>query len=119
MEYKRLTEQHSKGRCYYNEMDHIDVDEMYDRLAELEDKIENGTLIELPCKAGDTVYYETFIDGQSRGIMPHEVIGLVLEVITKIDDFGCASVPIRDFGKNVFLTKAEAEQHLKELKDER
>ena len=27
------------------------------RLAELEDKIENGMLIELPCKLGDTVYY--------------------------------------------------------------
>ena len=27
------------------------------RLAELEDKINNGTLIELPCKVGDTVYY--------------------------------------------------------------
>lgn len=26
------------------------------RLAELEDKIEQGTLIELPCKVGDTVY---------------------------------------------------------------
>jgi hypothetical protein len=26
------------------------------RLAELEDKIENGTLIELPCEVGDTVY---------------------------------------------------------------
>ena len=32
--------------------------EIYNRLAELEDKIENKTLIELPCKAGDTVYEE-------------------------------------------------------------
>ena len=31
-------------------------DPMYKRLQELEDKIENGTLIELPCKVGDTVY---------------------------------------------------------------
>ena len=42
--YKRLTE---KDSCYYNEMDYIDVDEMYYRLAELEDKIENGTLVEI------------------------------------------------------------------------
>lgn len=27
-----------------------------DKLADLENKIENGTLIELPCKVGDTVY---------------------------------------------------------------
>ena len=30
--------------------------ETYNRLAELEDKIEQGTLIELPCKVGDRFY---------------------------------------------------------------
>lgn len=30
--------------------------ETYNRLAEFEDKIENGTLIDLPCKIGDTVW---------------------------------------------------------------
>jgi hypothetical protein len=30
---------------------------MHERLADLEDKIEQGTLIELPCKVGDTVYW--------------------------------------------------------------
>ena len=89
------------------------------RLCELEDKIENGTLIELPCKVGDTVYYETFINGESKGIKPHKVIGFVLEVMTQnIDGFGCTAVPIRDFGESAFLTKAEAEEKLKELKRE-
>lgn len=37
--------------CYHR-------DEMIrERLCELEDKIESGTLIELPCKVGDTVYW--------------------------------------------------------------
>ena len=39
------------------------------RLAELEDKIEQGTLIELPCKVGDTVYFideKRFILGVAR-----------------------------------------------------
>ena len=31
--------------------------ETYNRLAELEDKIETKRLFELPCKVGDTVYY--------------------------------------------------------------
>lgn len=31
-------------------------EELYDRLYELENAIENGTLVELPCKVGDTVY---------------------------------------------------------------
>lgn len=30
--------------------------EACNKLAELEDKLENGTLIEIPCKVGDTVY---------------------------------------------------------------
>ena len=90
--------------------------EAIDRLAELENKIENGTLIELPCKVGDTVYYETFINGKSVGIKPHKVIGFVLEVMTQdINGFGCTAVPIKDFNKDVFLTKEEAEAKLKEL----
>ena len=32
-------------------------DELLNRLAKLEDKIENGTLVELPCKEGDIVYF--------------------------------------------------------------
>ena len=40
--YKRLT---VKDSCYYDEQDNCDVDELYARLAELEDKIENKTLV--------------------------------------------------------------------------
>lgn len=111
MEYKRLTESD------YNEHEmRVEILNLRKQIEEYKTKIENGTLIELPCKVGDTVYYETIINGQSKGIMPHKVIALVLEVLTDIDGFGCTSVPIRDFGKSVFLTKAEAEQKLLELK---
>ena len=80
---------------------------------EINQKIENGTIIELPCKVGDIVYYETFINGISQGIKPHKVIGFVLEAITQdIDGFGCTPVPIRYFGKDVFLTHKEAEARL-------
>lgn len=128
-EYKRLTERHENGyielmcnSCKYN--DKCDVETHYcneavkNCLAELEDKIENRTIIELPCKVGDTVYYETFINGISQGIKPHKVIGFALEAITQdIDGFGCTPVPIRDFGKDVFLTHKEAEARLKELQE--
>ena len=40
--YKRLT---VKDSCYYDEQDNCDIDELYARLAELEDKIEDGTLV--------------------------------------------------------------------------
>ena len=46
-DYKRLTE---KDSCYYDDMARIDdlggADILYDRLAELEDKIESGELCE-------------------------------------------------------------------------
>ena len=110
MEYKRLTER---------VRNHILVESKTDALkylAKLEDKIAQGTLIELPCKVGDTAYYETFINSESQGIKPHKVIGFVLEVMTQdIGGFGCTSVPIRDFGEDVFLTREEAEKRLKEI----
>lgn len=40
--YKRLT---VKDSCYYDKQDNCDIDELYARLAELEDKIEDGTLV--------------------------------------------------------------------------
>lgn len=47
-DYKRLTE---KDSCYYDDMGRIDdlggADILYDRLAELEDKIESGELCEM------------------------------------------------------------------------
>ena len=54
-EYKRLT---MKGYRIPEDKEevHPNFRLLYNRLAELEDKIENGTLIELPCKVGDTVY---------------------------------------------------------------
>lgn len=79
-----------------------------DRLAELEDKIENGTLIELPCKVGDTVWeLDLFSKQKTREIKARNI----LQILHWIDD--------ESFGKFLFLTKAEAEQRLKELKDER
>lgn len=46
-DYKRLTKY--KGEPLHTDMEVTDGDEIYERLAELEDLIENGTLIGLPC----------------------------------------------------------------------
>lgn len=63
-EYKRLTK-HVGGKLVLTK-DEASYSEIYyesllikralKRLADLEDKIEAGTLVELPCKVGDTVY---------------------------------------------------------------
>ena len=105
-DYKRLTA-HKLTSFYDWERENLkpeQIAEMYDRLAELEDKIENKTLVELPCKVGDTVYQ-------------FDNAGNIYESKIKqlIYDTGHISFDERAIGTSIFLTKAEAEARLKEL----
>lgn len=92
------------------------IDMAIDRLAELEDKIENGTLVELPCKVGDTVF---IIAKQGMNIYTVEE--------TTVWDFWFSTTENRFYPidaneiplEEVFLTKAEAEKRLEELRGER
>lgn len=99
-----------------------------DRLADLEDKIENGTLIELPCKVGDTVY-RVMVDKRIKQPYEYKVIGFWYSVDNKCNDLhlgryidgvfvSSISVPFSEFNRMLFLTKAEAEAKLKELQGE-
>lgn len=59
MKYKRLTSRllkNVKGNKCSDTINGNTIYDLYNRLSELEDKIENGTLVELPCKVGGTVY---------------------------------------------------------------
>lgn len=91
------------------------------KLAEYEDLEEQGRLVKLPCKVGDTVY----------GINTDRNIVSALKIISVkiysyaiyfnyqlIDGIYKNIVSFTDFdiGKTVFLTKSEAEAKLKELK---
>lgn len=79
--------------------------ELYHKLAELEDKIDNGSLLEIPCKVGDTVYeLERYLccDGKDYWEIEEETFELwMLDLL----------------GKTIFLTKSEAEARLKVLKE--
>lgn len=92
----------------------LSYENVYTRLAELETKIENGTLIELPCKVGDTVY-------QTDGVRIYQgKIGEIMfskEHTIFVADIVCFDE--RAIGLGIFLTQAEAEKKVKELKDER
>lgn len=84
-------------------------------LNEYRTKIENGTLIELPCKVGDTVYCVYRDDEYEYWIEPEEVVDFI------ITDYGIdIGTACRMIGKvyreEVFLTKDQAEQRLKEIK---
>ena len=111
---------------HYETVQDIDtVCEKLNRLVELEDKLENGTLIELPCKVGDIVYrvgktinvkdqkYDFYV--QEYEITKAE---LYKEEILFVDDSD-NEIFLVDLGKTLFLTKAEAEARLKELENER
>ena len=71
------------------------------KLADYEDAEEQGLLLRLPCKVGDTVYH---IAG--RRILEVENVNLFFLLL---------SVAEGRFGKTVFLTCDEAEAKLKEM----
>ena len=76
--------------------------DLRERLKEYEDLEEQGRLIKLPCKVGDTVY--------------HVVQGRIVEVSNVDLFFLLLSVAENRFNNSVFLTKSEAEAKLKELR---
>lgn len=75
---------------------------VYFKLKDYEDLEEQGRLIKLPCKVGDTVY--------------HVVQGRIVEVSNIDLFFLLLSVVENRFNNSVFLTKEEAEAKLKELR---
>ena len=86
------------------EPDCEEIDAVYRKLKEYEDLEEQGRLISLPCKAGDTVY--------------HVVQGRIVEVSNVDLFFLLLSVAENRFNNSVFLTKSEAEQKLKEMESD-
>lgn len=124
-DYKRLTKRMLNGKWeFVKEPDGYSdgMNSLGNRLAELEDKIEAGTLVELPCKVGDIMYY----------LSPEYDKELLLEcIVTKIKitgegvgidvngepkENGLIKELYRDYiGKRVFIAREAAEARLKEL----
>jgi len=121
-DYKRLTKY--KGEPLHTDMEVTDGDEIYERLAELEDLIEQGLLVKLPCKVGDTVYHissktiHAEVVTKVRCEITNGKIDLLnsriftLDIYDKDDNFYSFS----KLGVSLFLTKAEAEARLEQLK---
>ena len=117
-EYKRITKRTKLGNPYidYSEIN-LDALGVIRHFAELEDKIENGTLVELPCKVGDKVYHIDCYPHIFEDIVDEIWINGYNEVCY---DFrkGCRYL-VSEFGVKWFTTKAEAEKKLKEQQNER
>lgn len=135
---ERLTYRDKKGEahlhCYQMCADaHEDCNTAYEvdrcqryvafrKLADYEDAEEQGLLLRLPCKVGDTLYFahhdrvissevlsvKYHVEAENHGIFIRERLTIDVEGISAEIDF-C------DIGKTVFLTREEAEAKLKEM----
>lgn len=85
-----------------DEYSDINFERILDKLGKYEDLDEQGRLVKLPCKVGDTVY--------------HVVQGRIVEVSNVDLFFLLLSVVENRFNNSVFLTKSEAEAKLEELR---
>ncbi len=106
----------------------------YTRLAELAQAEKDGRLVVLPCKVGDVVYAitsSTNIDGLESEETEEtiDIFECTVESVTLYSKrstqfrlfyqgvFVAIFVTLDDFGKTVFLTRAEAEAALKEREE--
>ena len=113
------------GLCASRKCDNCEITtSICEKLGKYEDLEEQGRLIKLPCKIGDIIYRV------NAGAKEPVIKMIVLQVnykqlredriIIRIDamndnDMGESCYLLEDFGKNVFITKSEAEAKLKEL----
>ena len=89
------------------------------RLAELEDKIENRTIIELPCKAGDTIY-EVFKYHKPPFIQQTKVEKIIVTekgLKLKLARNSFYETSIASLGKTLFLTEEAAKAQIKKLQE--
>lgn len=105
----------------------LEILKLRKQLEEYKNKIENGTLIELPCKVGDEIYIvsklgieEFTVKAISITVLDHDCWGT--NYIQFVDKNGHRKfnyqVYFSEIGKTVFLTKSEAEAKLKEIQYE-
>lgn len=115
MEYKRLTGRDNWGGCVTIK-NGTSKDEIWERLAELEDKIENGTLVELPCEVGNTAYC-IYNNGECDYWIEEELVHDFIITHDGEIDIGTECRMIGKFYRyGVFLNREEAEKKLEELK---
>ena len=114
---ERLTKRNSDGIVgtelkYYN---YNNFQKMARKLAEYEDLEEQGRLVILPCKIGDTLY--RLVPNLYRKYVEIKIAQFVINKngIYFTTDKG-VSWSADKIGKTVFLTKSEAEAKLKELR---
>ena len=116
-----------------DDVDFLRLQPAFDKLAEYEDLEEQGLILKLPCKFGDLVYvlenchcYRDF-DQKCHRQRTKATKYIEMTCVRTEPRTICIKLCVRPFkteyinkmGKTVFLTKEEAEEKLKELKNEK
>lgn len=120
-DYKRVTIRHEDGShsfMYDYNATTPQIKILLDRLAELEDEIEDGTLVKLPCKVGDTIY-EVFKNHKPPFIQHTKVEKIIITekgLKLKLARNSVYETAISSLGKTLFLTETEALKKIEELK---
>lgn len=147
--YERLTQRTENGGVKFsngeywntvypqNENCLTDIDRMAIKLCDIEDKIEQGKILELPCAVGDTLWkIEDVWHLDDRATWKYHYEKEVLEFMVRSISISCNSkgvwtkkfricevqngktrdnqrnIEFGDYGKTVFLTREEAEKEL-------
>ena len=126
---ERLTERgnYGYGDVYVRRNDYVTASK---KLCEYEDAEEQGLLLRLPCKIGDTIWDNDYgkpcayaITGFSFGAGEDyidEPVSLK-EVVCYYSNYSgsiTGSFAVSEIGKTVFLTRKESEQKLKEMESD-
>lgn len=107
------------------------IAKIFKKLADYEDAEEQGLLLRLPCKVGDTVYCmfgrytkctinnKEFDEYGCQGCQQDECDSKIEKYIQDMRAFSLDWIVtnLKNFGKTVFLTREEAEAKLKEMEN--
>ena len=98
------------GSCNYKETGCSDcpINVILVKAETLLDKQEQGLLIELPCKVGDTLYYIYGKEIVEVKVLRIEIIYTEIHIVTGYNSLG-------KIGKTLFFTRSEAEEALAKM----
>lgn len=126
--YERLTYWEKRYGEHKIAMTNEDSDWILHTLAEIEDKIEQGKIVEFPCAVGQTVYICTCfgfwytVKEINKCEMQIKSIRITDNRIVFEAESGKDNVDyfeLKEIGKTVFLDRAAAEEKLREMEGER
>lgn len=81
--------------------------DLREALKKYEDLEEQGRLIKLPCKVGDTVYHIHYLPINNKWVISEDENISIYYIAIAVQE--------KNFGNTIFLTRAEAEEKIKQL----